>query len=186
VLEDGAEILIRPLVYGDRFELAVGFTELSLRSRQLRFFQAPDALGSDELEYLTNIDYQNHFAFAALLLGGPGPKGIGVGRYLRNPSDPTIAEVAVTVMDVHQRRGVGTLLTRALGGVAAERGIHTFVSYVQWGNDLAVESLAREGARVLPDEPGIARIEIDIPAVTADVADSPRRSRLSALQRAER
>ena len=44
VLEDGAEILIRPLVYGDRFELAVGFTELSLRSRQLRFFQAPEVL----------------------------------------------------------------------------------------------------------------------------------------------
>ena len=172
VLEDGAEILIRPLVYGDRFELAVGFTELSLRSRQLRFFQAPDALGSDELEYLTNIDYQNHFAFVALLLGGPGPKGIGVGRYLRDPSDPTIAEVAVTVMDVHQRRGVGTLLTRALGEVAAERGIHTFVSYVQWGNDLAVESLAREGARVLPDEPGIARIEIDVPVAVTDVADS--------------
>ncbi len=172
VLEDGGEVLIRPLVFGDRFELAAGFTELSLRSRQLRFFQAPHALGSDELEYLTNIDYQNHFAFVALLLGGPGPKGIGVGRYLRDPSDPTIAEVAVTVMDDHQRRGVGTLLTRALGEVAAKRGIHTFVSYVQWGNDLAVESLAREGARVLPDEPGIARIEIDVPVALADVADS--------------
>src|SRR6185369_12745109 len=67
---DGAEVLIRPLVYGDRFELAAGYTELSLRSRQLRFFQARGALDPDELEYLTNIDYQNHFAFAALLLDG--------------------------------------------------------------------------------------------------------------------
>ncbi len=95
-----------------------------------------------------------------------------MGRYLRDPTDPAIAEVAVTVMDDHQRRGVGTLLTRALGEVAAERGIRTFVSYVQWGNDLAVESLAREGARVLPDEPGIARIEIDVPVAVADAADS--------------
>ncbi len=172
LLDDGGEVLIRPLVHGDRFELAVGFTELSLRSRQLRFFHAPEALGSDELEYLTNIDYWNHFAFAALLLDGPSPKGIGVGRYLRDPTDPAIAEVAVTVMDEHQRRGVGTLLTRALGEVAAERGIRTFVSYVQWGNDLVLESLAREGARVLPDEPGIARVEIDVPVAVADVADS--------------
>ena len=127
---------------------------------------------SDELEYLTNIDYQSHFVFAALLLGGPAPMGIGVGRYLRDSSDPTIAEVAVTVMDVHQRRGVGTLLMRALGEVAAERGIRTFVSYVQWGNDLAVESLAREGARVLPDEPGIARIEIDVPVAAAGLGTS--------------
>jgi GNAT superfamily N-acetyltransferase len=168
VLEDGAEVLIRPLVYGDRFELATGFRELSLRSRQLRFFQAPEALGPDELEYLTNIDYENHFAFAALLLGGSAPEGVGVGRYLRVPSDGAIAEVAVTVVDDHQRRGIGTLLTRALADVAAKRGIHTFVSYVQWGNDLAVESLRREGARVVPAEPGIARIEIDLPFPVPD------------------
>jgi hypothetical protein len=105
VLDDGAEVLTRPLVYGDRHELAAGFTELSLRSRQLRFFQARGALDPDELEYLTNLDYQNHFALAALLLGGKVPAGIAVGRYLRDPSDPTIAEVAVTVMDEHQRRG---------------------------------------------------------------------------------
>jgi GNAT superfamily N-acetyltransferase len=165
-------VLIRPLVYGDRFELATGFTELSLRSRQLRFFQPPEALGPDELEYLTNVDYRNHFAFAALLLGGPVPKGIGVGRYLRDPTDPAVAEVAVTVMDDHQRRGVGTLLTRALGEVAAERGIRTFVSYVHWGNDLAIEGLTREGARVTAAEPGIARVEVDVPGRVADVPDT--------------
>ena len=91
-----------------------------------------------------------------------------MGRYLRDPTDPTTAEVAVTVMDDHQRRGVGTLLTRALGDVAAERGIRTFVSYVHWDNDLAVDALAREGARVTSAEPGIARIEIDLPVPVAD------------------
>jgi GNAT superfamily N-acetyltransferase len=168
VLDDGGEVVIRPLVHGDRFELARGFTELSLRSRQLRFFQPPEALGADELEHLTNIDYEDHFALAALLVGGRVPKGVAVGRYLRDPTDPTTAEVAVTVMDVHQRRGIGTLVIRALGEVAAERGIRTFVSYVQWGNDLAVEALAREGARVTPSEPGIARIEIDLPVPVAE------------------
>ncbi|HMK10211.1 MAG TPA: GNAT family N-acetyltransferase [Acidimicrobiales bacterium] len=168
MLADGGLVLIRPLVYGDRFELAAGFTELSLRSRELRFFQPLETLGADELEYLTNIDYEDHFAFAALLLGGSAPEGIGVGRYLRDPTDPGIAEVAVTVVDKHQRRGVGTLLARALGDVAVKRGIHAFVSYVQWDNDLAVESLRREGARVLPAEPGIARIEIDLPVALSE------------------
>jgi GNAT superfamily N-acetyltransferase len=180
-LVDGGEVLIRPLVYGDRFELAAGFTELSLRSRQLRFFRAPDALGSDELEYLTNIDYRNHFALAALLLGGPTPKGIAVGRYLRDPTEPTTAEVAVTVMDEHQRRGIGTLLTRELGEVAAARGIRAFVSFVQWGNDLALDALEREGARITPAEPGIARVEIDVPALGVGVADSFVRRVLDAL-----
>jgi len=181
VLDDGGEILIRPLVYGDRFELAAGFDELSLRSRQLRFFQPPEALGPDELEHLTNIDYEDHFALAAVLLGRPAPEGIGVGRYLRDPTDPTIAEVAVTVMDDHQRRGIGTLLTRTLAEVAAQRGVRTFVSYVQWSNDSAVEGLAREGARVTADEPGIARIEIDVPVAAGNVSRSFIHRVLSAL-----
>ncbi len=84
-------------------------------------------------------------------------------------------------MDDHQRRGVGTLLTRALGEVAAERGIRKFVSYVQWDNDRAVDALAREGARVTSAEPGIARIEIDLPLPVADIADSYVRRILGAI-----
>lgn len=172
VLADGAELLIRPLVYGDRHELATGFNELSLRSRRQRFFQAPEALEPDDLDYLTNLDYRDHFALAGLLTGGPVPRGVGVARYLRDPDDPTVAEVAVTVMDEQQRRGIGTLLTRALGEVAAERGIRTFVSYVQWGNDQAVDLLAGEGARVTAAEPGVARIELDLPEPVSAVDDT--------------
>ena len=172
VLADGEELLIRPLVHGDRFELAAGFFDLSLRSRQLRFFQPPEELDEEDLEHLTNLDYEDHFAFAALLVGGPVPKGVGVARYLRDPADPTVAEVAVTVLDDHQRRGIGTLLTRALAEVAIEKGIRTFVSYVQWLNDPAIELLLAEGARISAAEPGIARIEIDLPVPVEQASES--------------
>jgi len=172
VLADGQELLVRPLVAGDRYELAAGFAELSLHSRQLRFFQAPDALDTKDLDYLTNLDYRNHFALAAFLLGGPAPAGVGVARFLRDPDDPEAAEVAVTVLDAHQRRGIGTILTRELGGVAAERGIRRFVSFLRWDNDVAIDLLAQEGARVTWDEPGIARVELDVPGATEEVEDS--------------
>lgn len=172
VLRDGEEILIRPLLYGDRFEMATAFFDLSLQSRQRRFFQAPDELDADDLEYLTNLDYRDHFACAALLVDGPVPRGVGVGRYRREAANPAVAEVAVTVLDEFQRRGIGTLLTRTLGEVAVDNGIRTFVNYVLWGNDQAIELLAGEGARVTPDEPGVARIEIDLPVPDAEVDDS--------------
>lgn len=171
VLPDGEEVVIRPLLYGDRFELAAGFTDLSLRSRQFRFFNVPDELDADDLDYLTNIDYRDHFACAAFLPTSPVPTGIGVGRYVRERDDPTIAEVAVTVVDRYQRRGVGTLLTRTLGERAVDNGIRTFVSYVQWENAAAVELLSGAGARVAPAEPGIARIEVDLPAQIDAVPD---------------
>jgi len=181
VLADGAQVLVRPLVYGDRYELAAGFRELSLRTRQLRFFQAPDQLDEGDLEHLTNLDYEDHFALAAFLLGGTVPKGIGVARYLRDPADPALAEVAVTVMDAHQGRGIGTLLTRRLADLAVTRGIRAFVSYVQWGNEGAVDLLTAEGARISAAEPGIARIEMDLPVPASDAPDSMMHRVLRAL-----
>lgn len=172
VLSDGQPVLIRPLLYGDRFELAAGFAELSLRSRRHRFFNAPDELDDDELEHLTNLDYRDHYACAAVLEDGPVPKGVGVARYVREADDPTVAEVAVTVLDAYQRRGIGTLLTRALGEVAAENGIRSFVNYVQWENAGAIELLTEGESRITPAEPGVARIEVDLPARVAEVSDS--------------
>jgi ribosomal protein S18 acetylase RimI-like enzyme len=169
---DGQPVLIRPLLYGDRFELAAGFTELSPRSRGRRFFNAPEQLDADELEYLTNIDYRGHFACAAVLEDGAVPKGVGVARYVRENDDPTVAEVAVTVLDAYQRRGIGTLLTRTLGEVAAQNGIRSFVNYVQWENAAAIELLTDEESRITPAEPGVARIELDLPARVAGVPDS--------------
>jgi acetyltransferase len=172
VLSDGQPVLIRPLLYGDRFELAAGFTELSPRSRRHRFFNAPDELDDDELEYLTNLDYRDHFACAAVLEDGPLPKGVGVARYVREDDDRTVAEVAVTVLDTYQRRGIGTLLTRTLGEVAAENGIRSFVNYVQWENAAAIELLTDEESRITPAEPGVARIEVNLPSRVAEVPDS--------------
>jgi ribosomal protein S18 acetylase RimI-like enzyme len=99
------------------------------------------------------------------------PKGVGVARYVCE-DDPTVAEVAVTVLDDYQRRGIGTLLTRTLAEVAAENGIRSVVNYVQWENAAAIELLTDEESRISPAEPGIARIEVDLPARVADVPDS--------------
>lgn len=172
VLADGEELLVRPLVAGDRYELAAGFAELSLRSRQLRFFQPPDELDAKDLDHLTNIDYEDHFALAAFLLGGPVPVGVGVARYLRDRDDPEVAEVAVTVLDVHQRRGIGTILTRQLGEVAAAHGVRRFVSFLHGTNDVAIDLLIQEGARVTWVEPGIARVELDVPTAVEEVEES--------------
>jgi GNAT superfamily N-acetyltransferase len=172
VLRDGQPVLIRPLLYGDRFELAAGFAELSPRSRRQRFFNAPEELDGEELEHLTNLDYRDHFACVAVFEDRPVPKGVGVARYIREAGNPGVAEVAVTVLDAYQRRGIGTLLTRTLGEVAAGNGIHSFVNYVQWDNAAAVELLTDERCRITPAEPGVARIEVELPPRVAEVPDS--------------
>ena len=171
LLGDGQEVLVRPLVYGDRFELAEGFAGLSPRSRRHRFFNPPDELSDEDLEYLTNLDYRDHFACAAVFEDRPLPKGVGVARYLREADDATVAEVAVTVLDEYQKRGIGTLLVRTLGEVAVTNGIRSFVNYVQWENAEVIAGLTDQESRITPAEPGIARIEVDLPERVAELPD---------------
>jgi GNAT superfamily N-acetyltransferase len=163
-LADRTRILVRPLLYADRRQLAEGYQHLSEQSRRLRFFSAPPALSDKDLEYLTNIDYCNHFAWAAFAVDEPDSPGVGVARYIRDAARPSYAEAAVTVLDTYQHRGIGTLLLLALADQARLNGITTFVNYVLWDNREALDGLSAAGARIEPDEPGIARVEIDLPA----------------------
>ena len=164
VLADGARVMIRPLVASDREALARGFDRLSPASRRLRFFSTIEALSEAQLDYLTNVDHVNHDAVACVLIdeaGVPGD-GVGVGRWIRLDDEPTKAEIAVTVLDEYQGRGIGTLLLGTLAQRAMERGVETLFARVLWENVGWLESLRSVGARVEADEPGVARIEFDI------------------------
>lgn len=155
--------MIRPLLPSDREELARGYRELSEESRRRRFFSPPPRLSEALLDYLTDLDFDRRFALAADLDDEPERPGVGVARWVRKRDDPTRAEAAVTVADSWQGRGIGTALLLALVEAAVERGITTFVADVLWENRALLETLRELGARVGPAEPGVARVEFDLP-----------------------
>lgn len=163
-------MVIRPLLANDREELAHGYDELSERSRRRRFFAPPTRLSASLLDYLTDLDFDQRFALVAQLGEGDERQGVGVARWVRDRTDPTRAEAAVTVADQWQGRGIGTQLLLALVEDAADRGITAFVADVLWENKALLGSLRELGARVSPSEPGVARVEFDLPEPGADLA----------------
>jgi GNAT superfamily N-acetyltransferase len=76
------------------------------------------------VRYLTEIDHHDHEAIIAL--DEQTGEGIGVARYVRDQERPEVAEVAVTVIDDWQGRGLGTLLLEVISARAREEGITTF------------------------------------------------------------
>lgn len=162
-LADGGRILVRPLRPSDREELAAGYEELSEASRRLRFFSAPEHLSGRLLDYLVDVDGVHRLALGARALDEPGQPGVGVARFIRHRNDASCAEVAVTVLDSHRNRGIATVLLSALAEEAAAIGITTFTGSVMWENQSLLELLRAHGAVVVPDEPGVAAVRVELP-----------------------
>ncbi len=136
-LKDGSVVTLSPILKTDREFFEQGISELSLESRFLRFGQGISSLSRAELDYLTDVDQRRHVAWGAAI----EEEVAGVGRYIVS-QDGDRAEVAVTVLDTMQRRGVGRALFQALTAVARADGIHEFCFEAQADNE-AVMSLVR-------------------------------------------
>jgi RimJ/RimL family protein N-acetyltransferase len=127
-LRSGHQVVMRALRPDDAPGLADAFDRLSASSRYRRFFAAKPRLSEEFLAYLTAVDHRDHEALIALAPGSG--RLVGVARFIRLPEQPDQAEVAVTVVDAWQRRGVGTILLRELARRAAEEGIRLFVAEI--------------------------------------------------------
>ncbi len=163
VLPDGSAVLTRPVRADDAPLLADGFSRLSAESRRLRFLTGKAALTGAELEYFTKVDHHDHEALGALQ--PDDGRGVGIARYIRLADDPDAAEVAVTVVDDWQGRGLGTELLIQLTDRARQEGIRRFTALVAADNAAVVGLLHDLGAQVraVHAEYGAVEYEIELP-----------------------
>lgn len=161
-LRDGSLVRIRQVQSGDAPLLAEGFTRLSTESRRLRFLTGKQSLTAAELRYLTEVDHQDHEALCAV--NAVDGRGLGIARYIRDNEDPTRAEVAVTVIDEWQRRGLATELLDRLAERGRQGGIRHFIALVA-ANNAAVVGLLQDhrGVRVTHRESGTVEYKITLP-----------------------
>jgi RimJ/RimL family protein N-acetyltransferase len=160
LLRDGSEVTIRRLTPEDAPVLADAFERLSRESRDLRFLGAKPALSARDLRYLTAVDGRSHEA-----LGAVDPRtgrGVGVARFVRLGPDSEVAEVAVTVVDDWQRRGLGTILLEQLTERARAQGIRRYTALVSDENEAVVALLAGIGAHVLEADPASGTLAYEL------------------------
>jgi L-amino acid N-acyltransferase YncA len=131
-LRDGHKVRISRITPQDAPILAAGFERLSAETRRLRFLTSKPTLSEAELRYLTEVDGHRHEALGAI--DPDTGHGVAVARFVRDFQDPSRAEVAVTVADEWQHRGLGTLMLDRLVDRAREEGIETFTALVAGDN----------------------------------------------------
>jgi RimJ/RimL family protein N-acetyltransferase len=167
-LRDGSAVLIRPVRRTDSSLLAEGFARLSERSRWTRFLGRKNMLTEADLSYFTDIDHHDHEALGALdhVRGG----GVGIARYVRDREDRHAAEIAVTIVDDWQGRGLATELLAQLSDRACQEGIRRFTAVVAADNAAANGLLRNSGASLIHRGRGIVEYEIDLTCVRAQAS----------------
>src|SRR5215468_9681455 len=160
VLRDGSKVLIRQVQPADAPLLADGFARLSKKSRRMRFLSGKDQLSAAELRYFTDLDHHNHEALGAL--DQADGRGVGVARYVRDADDPHAAEIAVTIVDDWQGRGLGTELLTRLSGRARSEGICRFTALVADDNMAMAGLLRKMSAKLVGRGPGTVDYEITL------------------------
>jgi RimJ/RimL family protein N-acetyltransferase len=165
-LRDGSHVAIRAIARGDAEALHRAFEKLSPQSRYRRFFTFVDDLSPERLAYFTDVDHHDH---EALIATTDDPDEIvGVARYIRLASDPSAAEVAVTVIDSWQGRGVASALLAALVERARREGVAHFEAICLPGNHDAIDVLEALGPTREHWVDGAEELDIDLKRVESD------------------
>jgi acetyl coenzyme A synthetase (ADP forming)-like protein len=121
LLVDGRVAHIRPIVGTDLAGLKDLVSKLSDRSIYMRFFSPRRQIPDAELEHFANVDYVQRLALVALV----DSELVAVARFDRAEGAPS-AEVAFTVRDDQQGRGLGMVLLEHLASAARALGIRRF------------------------------------------------------------
>src|SRR5690242_5968177 len=97
LLRNGSKLHLRPIQPSDDIKLLDLYERLSTRSLYHRFFTIPKP-DPTYAAYLADVDAINHIA----LVGEIDEKIVAVGRFIRQPDSPDVAEVSFTVADAWQ------------------------------------------------------------------------------------
>jgi acetyltransferase len=142
--------MLRPIEPEDEPALRAAVAALSPESRYARF-RSLGSLSDAQWRYLTRVDGRDHVALVAVTSEGDI---VGVARFVRQGPGARSAEIAFTVADAYQRKGLGHTMLCALLPMARARGVDMFVAYTAASNLGIVRLFSAHGGRRVSTEQG--------------------------------
>lgn len=161
-MNDGTEVLLRPIRPEDEpaeHEMLMSLSEKTLRER---FFQAIKHITHEMHVRFCNIDYDREMAIVAELRQGEKRRIIGIGRLIIEP-DSKKAEFAVVVHDDFHGKGLGYKLVDMMIGIAQEKGLEETYALVQSDNTKMLAVCRKLGCSIepLPDKLSKVTLQLD-------------------------
>jgi protein lysine acetyltransferase len=158
-VRDGTELLLRPVLPGDNERTMQGRVLFS-NDTLYRRFMSPRVPSPALMEYLAEVDYVDHFVW--VMTDGDG-NPVADARFVRDDHDPAIAEIAFTIGDAYQGRGIGSFLIAALSVAARVDGVEKFSGRMLADNVAMRAIMDHYGACWERDDVGVVTTVIDVP-----------------------
>lgn len=181
-LRDGTDAFVVPLERTDRAQLVAEFEHLSPESQRSRFLAPVRHLSDAMLEHLVDdVDGIDHVALVLCAETAPDVYDpVALARIVRYADATDAADLAVTVKDEWQGRGVATAL---LDVVVRARpvGVTRIVTEVLKDNPASLAMLRRIGEVSLEDEGnGVYGVVVELSGAAESPPPSPAPGRRSA------
>ncbi len=177
ILRDGSTATVHVAVPEDAHGLAAFFKRLSPESRRNRFFtdSKPGESAIDQM--CDNSDPTQVLTMIVTRYAEGEPRIIAAGSYFAD--DETTAEVAVTVEDAFQGKGLGTLLLERLALLAIQHGFTQFKAITHTGNKRMLDVFRKSGFPVTEKyDDGFVTVEFSVLPGADSVARTELRDRL--------
>jgi GNAT superfamily N-acetyltransferase len=137
--EPHPQLAVRPIEPDDAVRLDRLFLRLSPETVYRRFFTLFPAPRPGATRHLATVDHDDREALVAL----DGDEIVAVARWDRLAHHSPDAELAITVEDAWQHRGLGRALMTMLAGEAARRGVVELTATVLTDNRPALGLASR-------------------------------------------
>ena len=162
-LRDGTEVIIRAVRPDDADRLVNAFRQLDPQSVYARFFGYRKEPTAVELARLDTLDFVREVALVATKMTDDKAV-IGGARYVTRDVDGVrAAEVAFTVEEAYQGRGLAGRLLKHLIVIARDAGIERFEAEVLSENKPMLAVFERSGLPVKQSRTsGIVHVELEL------------------------
>lgn len=140
---DGRALEIRALRPDDRERMLAAIDHTSAQSLYRRFFAAKRHFTDKEIAFFLNVDFREQVALVATADEDGEQAIVGGARYVA--TRPGQAEVAFTVIDEYQRRGIGAALVRHLVDIGRAAGLTELTAEVLPDNAPMLKLFERTG-----------------------------------------
>lgn len=167
ILRDGSTATVRTTLPDDKEALTAFFASLSDESKIQRFFGRTVPSAKMIESFCNSSNPRASLSLIVTRLAEPPARIIAAGTYMAR--NETTAEIALTVDDAFQGKGIGTLLLERLALLAAANGFRRFWAVTQLENKAMLDVFRESGFECRTKADG-GYVEIDLSVIPSEAS----------------